>query len=188
VDRSAAQGAPASPVPPLASVPPVAHRESQPDTYAPDGSEIRLLIGASQGATRASVVEVVLPAGGVSRPVWHRTVEEVWYILEGRGHVWRCPPTAPDNASTSEPSTPKPTPAESALPTSEAVTGDHKPSSFESASVGPGDALVVPTGWYFQFRATPEAPLRFLCYTSPPWPGSDEAQPAPYGALGEPTV
>jgi mannose-6-phosphate isomerase-like protein (cupin superfamily) len=43
-----------------------------------------------------------------------------------------------------------------------------------SASVGPGDALVIPTGWEFQFRAGPDG-LRFLCYTSPPWPGADEA-------------
>jgi len=31
---------------------------------------------------------VVLRPGGVSRPVRHRTVEEVWYFLGGRGEVW----------------------------------------------------------------------------------------------------
>ncbi len=38
------------------------------------------------------MVEVTLPSGQVSRPVYHRQVEELWYILEGRGQVWRCPP------------------------------------------------------------------------------------------------
>lgn len=37
------------------------------------------------------MVEVTLPAGEVSRPVYHRTVEEIWYILEGEGWVWRSP-------------------------------------------------------------------------------------------------
>ena len=135
--------------------PPVGHRGDAPDVYAPDGSEIRLLADARHGATRASLVEVTLSAGGVSRPVWHRTVEEVWYVLEGRGQVWRCPPDADDAAP---------------------------------VDVGPGDALTIPTGWRFQFAAGQDAPLRFLCHTSPPWPGADEARPAPFGGLGEPTV
>ena len=63
----------------------------QTDAIAPDGSEIRLLVDDRHGATRSSLVEVTLPAGQVSRPVWHRIVEEIWYVLEGRGRVWRCP-------------------------------------------------------------------------------------------------
>jgi mannose-6-phosphate isomerase-like protein (cupin superfamily) len=63
------------------------------DTTAPDGSEIRLLATEAQGATRASLCEVRLPAGATSRPVFHRTVEEIWYVLEGRGRVcWDRPP------------------------------------------------------------------------------------------------
>ena len=50
-----------------------------------DGSEIRLL-GQIVGA---SMVHCSLPAGAVSLPVRHRTVEEVWYILSGRGQLWR---------------------------------------------------------------------------------------------------
>jgi len=30
-----------------------------------------------------------LLAGGVSKPVHHRTVEEIWYCVEGDGEVWR---------------------------------------------------------------------------------------------------
>ena len=124
---------------------------------APDGSEIRFLADARHRAARSSVVEVTLPAGQVSRPVYHRTVEEVWYILEGRGRVWRCPPDAPTTA-------------------------------YLPADVVPGDSLVIPTGWRFQFTAAPGGPLRFLCFTSPPWPGEDEAVAVADGGLGEATV
>ncbi len=56
---------------------------------APDGSEIRLLATAAQGATRASLCEVRLGAGGVSRPVCHGTVEEITPSL-GRAARPRC--------------------------------------------------------------------------------------------------
>ncbi|MEE8436076.1 MAG: cupin domain-containing protein [bacterium] len=55
------------------------------DVRAPDGSEIRLLTTTS----RASMVHCTLAPGEVSRAVRHRTVEEVWYFLAGRGEVWR---------------------------------------------------------------------------------------------------
>ena len=55
------------------------------DTLAPDGSEIRLLAATSRG----SMVHCTLNSGEVSLPVAHRTVEEVWYFLEGTGQVWR---------------------------------------------------------------------------------------------------
>ena|ERR1700693_910224 len=60
--------------------------------------------------------------------------------------------------------------------------------SVAPVAVSSGDALVIPARWYFQFRSTTDQPLRFLCYTSPPWPGADEARPAPHGGLGPPTV
>ena len=65
---------------------------------------------------------------------------------------------------------------------------DHESNAIETVAVGPGDALTIPTGWRFQFSAEDAAPLRFLCYTSPPWPGPDEAQPAERGGLGDTTV
>jgi len=55
------------------------------DLLAPDGSEIRLLVSTQRG----SMVHCTLPPGGVSKAVTHRTVEEVWYFLEGTGQVWR---------------------------------------------------------------------------------------------------
>jgi mannose-6-phosphate isomerase-like protein (cupin superfamily) len=56
-----------------------------PDAYAPDGSEVRLLAALAGG----SFAHFTLPAGGVSAPVSHRTVEEIWYVVAGEGEVWR---------------------------------------------------------------------------------------------------
>jgi mannose-6-phosphate isomerase-like protein (cupin superfamily) len=55
------------------------------DVLAPDTSEIRFLVST----TRGSMVHATLPPGQVSLAVAHRTVEEVWYIIAGRGQVWR---------------------------------------------------------------------------------------------------
>ena len=100
-------------------------------------------------AARASLVEVVLKPGGVSRPVRHRTVEEIWYFLAGVGEVWV---------------------------------------SDQTTSVRAGSTVVIPAGMPFQFRSMGSEPLRFLCFTSPPWPGDGEAVPVESGGLGEPRV
>jgi mannose-6-phosphate isomerase-like protein (cupin superfamily) len=50
--------------------------------------------------------------------------------------------------------------------------------------VVPGETVTIPTGWAFQFRSTGPEPLRFLCYTCPPWPGEDEGVPVVEGGLG----
>lgn len=55
------------------------------DDQAPDGSEIRLLPSTPAGG----LCHCVLPAGGISHAVRHKTVEEIWYFLEGSGEVWR---------------------------------------------------------------------------------------------------
>ena len=53
---------------------------------APDGSEIRELVMVKGG----SLVHCLLPPGAASRAVVHATVEEVWYVVQGRGEVWRA--------------------------------------------------------------------------------------------------
>ena len=58
----------------------------------------------------------------------------------------------------------------------------------ETTGVGPGSTVVIPTGSPFQFRTLGDEPLRFLCFTSPPWPGDGEAITVGEGGLGEPTV
>ena len=55
------------------------------DVLAPDGSEVRLLLSLPGG----SMAHFRLPAGQVSRAVRHRSVEEIWYVLEGGGAMWR---------------------------------------------------------------------------------------------------
>ena len=55
------------------------------DVLAPDTSEIRVLVGTARG----SLAHGTLPPGRVSLAVVHRTVEEVWYVTEGQGQVWR---------------------------------------------------------------------------------------------------
>ena len=55
------------------------------DLLAPDQSEIRLLVSTGRG----SMVHCTLPAGETSLAVTHRTVEEIWFFLGGRGEVWR---------------------------------------------------------------------------------------------------
>jgi len=55
------------------------------DQIAPDKSEIYLLVAGSKG----SLCQCVLPVGATSLPVAHRTVEELWYFVEGLGEVFR---------------------------------------------------------------------------------------------------
>ena len=133
---------------------PVGRRAERPDAVAPDGSEVRVLAEAGHGARRSSMCEITLGPGQVSRPVAHRTVEEIWYVLTGSGRVWRLAPGA---------------------------------GAGVTCEVGPGDALAIPVGWGFQFAAGPGG-LSFLCHTTPPWPGADEARAVGPGGLGEPTV
>ena len=52
---------------------------------APDKSEVRLLPTMRNGG----LCHCTLPPGRVSRAVKHRTVEEIWYFVQGTGHVWR---------------------------------------------------------------------------------------------------
>ena len=56
------------------------------DYLAPDGSEIRLLPTFDAGG----LAHCRLPAEAISAPVRHRTVKEIWYVLAGRGQVWRA--------------------------------------------------------------------------------------------------
>ena len=52
---------------------------------APDGSNVRVLLALPS----ASMIRVELAAGAVARAVVHRTVGELWYVLAGRGEMWR---------------------------------------------------------------------------------------------------
>jgi mannose-6-phosphate isomerase-like protein (cupin superfamily) len=54
-------------------------------TAAPDGSDVRVLIGLSGGG----MAHFKLGPRSTSRAVVHRTVEEIWYVLRGHGEMWR---------------------------------------------------------------------------------------------------
>ena len=55
------------------------------DVIAPDGCEVRILAQTPRG----SMAHFTLGPGQVSRAVAHRTVEELWYFVGGRGRMWR---------------------------------------------------------------------------------------------------
>ena len=56
-----------------------------PDIIAPDGSGVRILLGLNGGG----MAHFELSPGETSKAVTHRTVEEIWFILSGRGQMWR---------------------------------------------------------------------------------------------------
>jgi mannose-6-phosphate isomerase-like protein (cupin superfamily) len=57
----------------------------QRDAVAPDGSDVRLLIGLTGGG----LAHFELAPDETSVAVHHRTVEEIWYFVSGRGEMWR---------------------------------------------------------------------------------------------------
>lgn len=58
---------------------------AEPTVTAPDGSDVRVLLGLAGGG----MAHFRLAPGQVARAVTHRTVEELWYVAEGRGAMWR---------------------------------------------------------------------------------------------------
>jgi mannose-6-phosphate isomerase-like protein (cupin superfamily) len=60
-------------------------RPSERTVVAPDGSDVRALLGLAGGG----MAEFELSPGRVSVAITHRTVEEIWYVLSGRGEMWR---------------------------------------------------------------------------------------------------
>ena len=57
---------------------------AEPDAVAPDGSAVRVLLGLERGG----LAHFQLAPGQTSRAVAHRTVEEIWFFLEGHGEMW----------------------------------------------------------------------------------------------------
>ena len=52
---------------------------------APDGSDVRILLGLAAGG----MAHFELAAGQTASAVTHRTVEEIWFVISGRGEMWR---------------------------------------------------------------------------------------------------
>jgi mannose-6-phosphate isomerase-like protein (cupin superfamily) len=62
----------------------------EPSVVAPDGTLGRILLALPTGG----MAHFELPAGAVSHAVKHRTVEEIWFFLKGRGEIWRANETS----------------------------------------------------------------------------------------------
>lgn len=61
------------------------HLPLAPDVVAPDGSDVRILLGLSGG----SMAHFELASGQTSVAIAHRTVEEIWFFIQGQGEMWR---------------------------------------------------------------------------------------------------
>jgi len=57
----------------------------RPGVTAPDGSTVVPLLATERG----SMARFELEAGRTSKAIRHRTVEEIWTVVEGRGEMWR---------------------------------------------------------------------------------------------------
>ena len=58
---------------------------AEADVVAPDGSDVRIMLALERG----SMAQFELAAGQTSLAVRHRTVEEIWFITDGEGEMWR---------------------------------------------------------------------------------------------------
>jgi mannose-6-phosphate isomerase-like protein (cupin superfamily) len=57
-----------------------------PDVVAADGSDVRILPSVAGG----SMAHFTLAPGMTSRAVTHRTIDEIWFVVSGRGEMWRA--------------------------------------------------------------------------------------------------
>ncbi len=61
------------------------HLPEERTTTAPDGSGVRVLLELGSGG----MAHFELAPGETSIAITHRTVEEIWFFLSGRGQMWR---------------------------------------------------------------------------------------------------
>jgi mannose-6-phosphate isomerase-like protein (cupin superfamily) len=57
---------------------------SEATAIAPDGSEVRVLLRVSSGG----MAHFEFPPGRTSPAVRHKTVDELWFFVSGRGRMW----------------------------------------------------------------------------------------------------
>jgi mannose-6-phosphate isomerase-like protein (cupin superfamily) len=60
------------------------HLPVAPHAVAPDGSDVRVLLGLTGGG----MAHFELAPGQTSKAVTHQTVEEIWFFHTGRGEMW----------------------------------------------------------------------------------------------------
>ena len=57
----------------------------QPDAKSPAGADIRFLVDGETG----NMIHGTVPPFQVNRATVHATVSELWFVLGGRGEIWR---------------------------------------------------------------------------------------------------
>lgn len=57
----------------------------RPDAKSPAGADIRFIMDGTTG----NMIHSTVPSGQINRATIHKTVSEFWYILEGKGEIWR---------------------------------------------------------------------------------------------------
>ena len=57
----------------------------QPDAKSPAGADIRFLMAGATG----NMIHSSVPPHQTNRATVHSTVSEFWFVLEGRGEIWR---------------------------------------------------------------------------------------------------
>ena len=58
---------------------------SHPDAKSPAGADIRFLVNCDTG----NMIHSTVSPQQINRATVHATVHEFWYVLEGRGEIWR---------------------------------------------------------------------------------------------------
>jgi mannose-6-phosphate isomerase-like protein (cupin superfamily) len=56
-----------------------------PDAKSPAGADIRSVMACEAG----NMIHSTVPPQQVNRATMHATVSELWFVLEGRGEIWR---------------------------------------------------------------------------------------------------
>ena len=56
-----------------------------PDAKSPAGADIRFVMACDAG----NMIHSTVPHQQVNRATMHATVSELWFVLEGRGEIWR---------------------------------------------------------------------------------------------------
>jgi mannose-6-phosphate isomerase-like protein (cupin superfamily) len=56
-----------------------------PDAKSPAGADIRFLMACEGG----NMIHSTVPPRQINRATVHATVSEFWFVLEGRGEIWR---------------------------------------------------------------------------------------------------
>lgn len=57
----------------------------EPDAVSPAGAKIRFLMDGTTG----NMIHSTVPPHQINKATIHKTVSEFWYVLAGKGEIWR---------------------------------------------------------------------------------------------------